>query len=681
MTFAFELPLALIGLGALLLPIAVHALARRTPRDFTLPTLRFLDAAPKARRALSFPQDRFILLLRALALACFALAAARPFIPAGGGPETLVAILDDSLSMAHGGPQGPTRFERARAALEEQLQELPEDARAALVLASRPRATLGSKAAALEALRQAAPRAGSSSLVPALACAAGLVARDPLGRVLVASDLDRPALEGLERQPGLLAEVRLETIDVGDPPRDASLGAVSIAPCPAIAGEPVTVTARLQATGLGEGPFPVALEVNGAEVARREVRPGEEARFVLPRAKGDWVSGALVVKAPGDALALDDRRFFAAPVLREVPLVLLGRDSAERGANAREQPLSDALAALALARGMKIQVATVPESTLPAALDHASVLLLASPSELGEATRRAIAAFVAKGGGVLAFLDESVPETTLRWLSERAGFPATARGLGAGRAAPLHVEREEAFEPALARALAALELEPQAALVPGLSADVLVAAGMGEALWVEHERTVVLGFAPWGRNEGLVREAGFPLIVGRALQAALGTREAPSLTAGEPVDLAALGRLTGESEETLRRATFEPVSFGGVGVSPAPSAGGRDARPTEADEAATPGLYAVHDGSRLLALLPVNASERESLLERSGESARSLLAGSQPGREGAAGALELAVPVVAAGLVLLLVSSVVANRGLLSIARARPAGVGIGART
>ena len=572
MSVAFELPLALLGLAALLLPIAVHALARRTPRDFTLPTLRFLDAAPKARRALALPQDRLVLLLRALALACLALAAARPFVPATAGRETLVAILDDSLSMSHGAPMShgarPSRFERARAGLEEKLRALPEDAQAAVLVASRPRATLASKAAALEALRETVPTAGSSSLVPALACAAGLVAGDPHGRVVLASDLDRPSLEGLERQPGLLEDVRLETLDVGDTPRDASLGAVSIAPCPAIAGEPVTVTARLQATGLGEGPFPVTLEVGGAEVARREVRAGEEARFVLPRASGDFVSGALVVKARGDELALDDRRFFAAPVLREVPLVLLGRDSAEKGTNAREQPVLDALAALAQARCMSIRVATVPESTLPAALDgrgsaprapaeRASVLVLASPSELAEATRQTIAAFVAKGGGVLVFLDENVPEATLRWLVERAALPATAHGVEPGRAAPPHVEREGAFEPALARALAALELEPQAAIAPALSADVLLAAATGEPLWVERDRTVVLGFAPWGRNEGLARETGFPLIVGRALQAALGTERPPSLTAGEEIDLAALARTTGEAEETLRRATLE----------------------------------------------------------------------------------------------------------------------------
>ena len=90
------------------------------------------------------------------------------------------------------------------------------------------------------------------------------------------------------------------------------------------------------------------------------------------------------------------RRFFAAPVLREVPLVLLGRESARKGARGREQPVIDALAALALARGLKIDVATVPESALEPALEKARVLVLASPGELTDATRDAIARLAAR---------------------------------------------------------------------------------------------------------------------------------------------------------------------------------------------------------------------------------------------------------------------------------------------
>ncbi len=94
--------------------------------------------------------------------------------------------------------------------------------------------------------------------------------------------------------------------------------------------------------------------------------------------------------------------------------------------------------------------------------------------------------------------------------------------------------------------------------------------------------------------------------------------------------------------------------------------------PLDGARVETPGLHLVRDGSRLLAVLPVNASERESLLERAGESARSLLARAEPSLASSApGALDLSVPTVAAGLVLLLVSSIVANRGLFSIARAR----------
>src|SRR5436853_40881 len=124
----FELPAALLGLLCIGLPVLIHALARRAPRELVLPTVRFLDAEPRSRRRLERPQDVLVLVLRALAIAAFALVAARPFV-SGAAPASreLVLVLDDTLSMAHGEPF--SRLDRAKVELERALEAAPADAR------------------------------------------------------------------------------------------------------------------------------------------------------------------------------------------------------------------------------------------------------------------------------------------------------------------------------------------------------------------------------------------------------------------------------------------------------------------------------------------------------------------------------------------------------------------------
>jgi hypothetical protein len=651
-----ELPLALLGLGALVLPIAIHAIARRTPRDLALPTLRFLDAAPKARRALARPRDGLLLLLRCAALAIFALAAAVPFLPgthASATPDALVLILDDSLSMAHGRPL--SRFDRARAALEKELAALPAGGRAAVLLASHPASALGAPSEARERLREARPLASSSALLPALEAAAALVASVPAARVVLASDLDRPSLEGLERRSQAASALSLTTIDVGNgASHDASFAELEVSPSPAVAGEPVTVSARLRAVGLGDGPVPVELEVDGRTIDSLPARPGERVSFTIPPRTDAFLSGALVARAPADELPLDDRASFALPVVHDVPVVILGKDAAAPGSGGREQPLVDALSAIAKAQGLSIAVSSVDETQLEAALAGASVLVLASPGELQGATRDAIADFAGRGGGLLAWLDEEAPAATIRALAEKGVLPATAAPLEAGPAAPLHLERASAFEAALARALSGLEVAPQSVLRPLAGADVVLDSASGGPLWVERGRAVVLGFAPWGRNASLAREAALPLLVRAALHAALGAGRARPVEAGSALALADLARLAGKPLDVIQAATLV-----------APDGSRRSLAGETAIVACVPGTYTIENAGGALAVFAVNASEREALLERATESARLRLAG--PGAVRAArsepGARDLTAAFALAGLACLLLAALVAQRG------------------
>ncbi|HZU98155.1 MAG TPA: hypothetical protein VFF73_15735, partial [Planctomycetota bacterium] len=473
-------------------------------------------------------------------------------------------------------------------------------------------------------------------LLPALEAAAEVAALDPSTRVVVASDLDRPALAGVERRSEAARRLRLEVIDADDEPRNAYLGDVTVSPSPALQGEAVTVSGRVLEVGLGGEAVPVALEIDGREIARESVTPGALARFTIPAARAPLVQGALVAHAHGDALAADDRAAFVAPVLARISVALLGREEAPDGGENREQPLLDALAAVGRARDVPIGVRVVTEPTLAAALEDANVLVLASPDELRARARDQIARFVEGGHGLIIIVDEDAPRETLRDLAARGVIPATARPLEAGPRARLDARGLDAT---LGRAFSALALVPQAGLQGG---EPLVTAG-GEPLWVERGKVVMLGFAPWGRNAGLASQTAFPLVAFRALRAALGALGAPRPEVGATLGLADLARASSISTRALGRATLV-----------LPDGTTRSLAGEDVLRVSQPGVHVIRDRDEVLAAFAARPSERESRLERASPGERAALA-SAPAPEAPRerGDLDLTLYVVLAGSLLL----------------------------
>jgi len=115
-------PWAWLGLGTLVLPVLVHLLARGRAPLRTLPTLRFLEAAPPVAVRRTRLRDPFLLLLRLLVLLLAVAALARPQMPAGSTgmssalepPLTRVILVDASPGMNRPGPDGISVLEEAR---------------------------------------------------------------------------------------------------------------------------------------------------------------------------------------------------------------------------------------------------------------------------------------------------------------------------------------------------------------------------------------------------------------------------------------------------------------------------------------------------------------------------------------------------------------------------------------
>ncbi len=99
----FLYPLFLAGLAVAILPIIAHLFLRPRAKVVRFPMLRFLVATRVDQRNWRRLKDILLLLLRIAILALIVLMFAQPCLTGGGaGPQHLVLVLDDTLSMEYG---------------------------------------------------------------------------------------------------------------------------------------------------------------------------------------------------------------------------------------------------------------------------------------------------------------------------------------------------------------------------------------------------------------------------------------------------------------------------------------------------------------------------------------------------------------------------------------------------
>ncbi|HME61822.1 MAG TPA: BatA domain-containing protein, partial [Candidatus Binatia bacterium] len=137
MSVFFLYPAFLIGLLAASLPILIHLLNRRKLQRIQFPAVRFILLSQK-RISRSYRLRHWLLLaLRTLAVVFLVLLLANPIFQtgaglfAGGGPVSLVVLLDNSLSMTWSGDGNG--FKQAKDAARLLISALNDDDRAALL--------------------------------------------------------------------------------------------------------------------------------------------------------------------------------------------------------------------------------------------------------------------------------------------------------------------------------------------------------------------------------------------------------------------------------------------------------------------------------------------------------------------------------------------------------------------
>lgn len=325
---------ALLALGlAVAVPLALHLLQRHQGPRFVFPAIRYLRRAEREHASRLRLRQILLLALRVLAILLIAAAAARPFLPVGGGdhpPTSVVIVLDNS--MATGGVVEDRRvLDHLKDAALETLARAGPDDRLWLIRAGEPwePAVTGELGVVEAAVRRTDPAAAEADLPAQLARARSILASEPDDRpreIHLLSDLRARSFAG--SGPGSSGEGQAPVLVLDPPARLTDNRAVTSVEVggglPPRAGERTTVTVRLDRFGtVVEAPpdsTDIRLVVEGTVLAVVRAPVGATAALSLPAREPGIVTGR--VEIDSDALAADDRRYFQMTI-RPPPAVWL----------------------------------------------------------------------------------------------------------------------------------------------------------------------------------------------------------------------------------------------------------------------------------------------------------------------------------------------------------------------
>jgi len=463
-TFAFGiLNLPMLGwLAAAAAPVLIHLLSRRKYRQTTWAAMEYLIAALKRQnRRMQFEQ-LLLLIIRTLLVVLIVLAVAEPYIQRIGfaksttGRTHRVLVIDGSFSMAYK-PTDTSRFDRAKQLAEKIVEESRQgDAFTLLLSCAPPEVVVGTPS-----LRQSEiveeidrlQRTDATADLPATVAKVLQIVQNArrehpgignhevyfltdLQRVGWQPELSSTAISEFKSQSEALAKAAtVVVIDLGQPDAEnlavTALRTLEPVATPA-ADVQLEATLKLFARGPREKQA-VELLVDGRRVARRQVDldPGADAvvgfsyRFETP---GDH---AIEVRAEGDSLSVDNRRFLSVPVRQSLRVLCIdGRPSGEPFGGASNylvfalSPQGDRAA-----RSL-VEADLATESALSERdLGRYDCVFLCDVAQFTAGEARLLDAYLQSGGNLVFFLGDTVlPE---RYNRELCGGSAGPRLLPA----------------------------------------------------------------------------------------------------------------------------------------------------------------------------------------------------------------------------------------------------------
>jgi hypothetical protein len=422
MALSFANPLAFLGLLGIAIPVAIHLAERRRRVTIPIPTARFIAEAHR-RTSRRLRIRRWLLLAMRIAMVVLlTLILAGPSfrtleaLTGDRQPRSTVIVVDTSPGMGSR-DASDSRAERALRTARAMAADLAAVGEVAVAAAdaSAPGAFSRSPRGVAESLASlgASPRPAdpAGTLTAAYRHLAG--ASFPHRQVVVVTDLARSDWGDLDPakigSPDLGVPVRLVDVSVEGSWNRAVTG-IEVATPPGREGAAVALVTVAGFGAVPPGKIPLGLELDGRLVGRRLIEPARGDRVVHEFVLAGLDNGYHRLEAILDPdPAVHDDRFRAVFEFGGRPRVLLVDGSPGSSLTRGETWfLRNALAPDRLAGEGRFETVTVPAGQVTPELVAASgVVVLANVRDLPAAVRRAIAARVADGGGLMVFVGDN----------------------------------------------------------------------------------------------------------------------------------------------------------------------------------------------------------------------------------------------------------------------------------
>ncbi|MGA2031546.1 MAG: BatA domain-containing protein [Thermoguttaceae bacterium] len=444
-------------------PLLIHLWSRRKHRETAWAAMEFLLAAVRRQSRRLRLEQLLLLVLRTLLILLVVLAVAEPYaerfglVAASGARTHRVLVLDASYSMAYR-QSDKSRFELAKETAARIVERSPQgDAFTLVLMAAPPRVVVGNASfepgqmrTEIEGLDVLHTGADLPATVAAVRQLVETAQRDNprLARheVYFLSDLQRAswlpqatpsAWADFRRQSEELAQLAsLVVVDLGQP------SAENLAVTRLEATEPLALVGRSLGLAVDLKNFgrqtrnrqSVQLLVDGRRAAQQvvDVPAGGQSSLVFSYRFETAGDHTLEVRAEGDGLTVDDRRWLVVPVRQSIrALCINGRPSGEPFHGATDY-LAAALAPES-GRGEHgpVEVDVAPESALlERDLGGYDCVLLANVAQFTASEARVLEAYLNRAGSLVFFLgDQVLAERYNRELGDGAGgrriLPAT----------------------------------------------------------------------------------------------------------------------------------------------------------------------------------------------------------------------------------------------------------------
>ena len=534
LAFGFLHPALLGWLAAAAIPVAIHLWSRRRYREISFAAMEYLLAAMKRQSQRLRLEQWLLMAVRILLILCIVLAASEPYLDrpllssAPEGRTHRMIILDGSFSMAYE-PAEQSRFARAKEIAKEIVGSAPAgDAFTLLVMSSPPDVVVGTPSPAVEevaseidALEHSDTMGNVADVIPRAHEILEIARREnprllrhevyfltDLQRTAWATQGSKAAVADFYQQVAKLADAAaLAVIDVGQPIADnLAVTALRLLTTPPIAGRTCRFEAVVKSYAARPAPQQsVELLVDGRRVSQRTVNvpAGGEATAVFEYRFDMAGDHAVEVRAEGDALSIDNRRYLAVPIRNNVRILCIEGILSGKPFGGASDYLAVALAPDQDSGAVSpIEVEVAPENAiLERELSQYDCIAMCNVAQFTSGEADILSNYLRNGGNLLFFLGNQVmPERYNREIGVQAQaenrlLPAAlgpAVEAPAGRLDPMEYRHPilHAFRGAEGAGVAAATVEKYVRLdlPPDSEAKVVLRLPGGDPLIVEQTR-------------------------------------------------------------------------------------------------------------------------------------------------------------------------------------------------